>query len=188
MKPPKLANILLITLMVLSTGSLAEEPEANLLRLEDKDENLSAKITDVAWITGQWRGEMFGGLAEEVWNPPFGDTMTGTYTLQKDGKAVFHEIMTIREIDSSLTLRLKHINPDMTSWEEKDDFVEFALVKIEKDVVYFDGLTLKKDGDNGLTIYMRMQQEGEEAHSMELKYKRIVTDGVDHSGRGGCDR
>jgi len=33
------------------------------------------QLADVAWIAGHWKGEAFGGIAEEVWTPPMGESM-----------------------------------------------------------------------------------------------------------------
>ena len=39
-------------------------------------------------------------------------------------------------------MQLKHFGSDFKGWEEKDETVDFKLVKIEKYAVYFDGMTL----------------------------------------------
>ena len=34
-------------------------------------------------------------------------------------------------------LKVKHFNPDFSAWEERAEFVPFPLVKLEKNVAYF---------------------------------------------------
>lgn len=49
----------------------------------------TATLRDVAFIAGNWRGEMEGGVAEEDWKAPLGDNMMGMFRYVKDGKATF---------------------------------------------------------------------------------------------------
>ena len=79
-----------------------------------------AKIEDVAWIKGHWKGEAFGGNAEEIWSEHAVGAMMGMFRLTSDGKTSFYELMVIREVNNSLILQLKHFHHDMKGWEEKD--------------------------------------------------------------------
>jgi len=80
----------------------------------------SATVGDVAWIAGHWRGEAFGGIAEELWSAPEGGSMMGAYRMIRDGKVVFYELQTITEENSSLVFKLKHFNADLSGWEGKE--------------------------------------------------------------------
>ncbi len=42
-----------------------------------------ATLEDVSWIAGHWKGEAFGGIAEEIWSPPLGDSMMFVFKLAK---------------------------------------------------------------------------------------------------------
>ncbi|MBA3887743.1 MAG: hypothetical protein H0X67_18745 [Acidobacteria bacterium] len=85
--------------------------------------------------------------------------MVAYFRLVKDGKPVFYEIMTLLEHEGSLELRLKHVNPDMTGWEEKNDFVTFRLVKQEGTSAFFSGLTFRRQGDS-LEIFLALRSDG----------------------------
>ena len=41
----------------------------------------------------------------------------------------------------------------MKGWEAQDQFKEFKLVKVEKDAVYFSGLTMMKSA-NGMDVFV----------------------------------
>ncbi len=58
------------------------------------------------------------------------------------------------------------------AWEEKADFVSFPLVKIEEEAAYFDGLTVMKDGEDGLKVFLTMSREGEVTEEV-LSFRRV---------------
>jgi len=86
-----------------------------------------AKITDLSWLVGRWTGSGLGGQLEENWNPPLGSAMLGTFQLLENGNPKFYEICLIAEENNSLIYKVKHFNPDLTGWEEKDEYVSFRL-------------------------------------------------------------
>jgi len=53
-------------------------------------------------LQGHWKGEAFGGITEEIWSPPLGDSMMFVFKLVDEGKVVFYEIGGIREVMTSL--------------------------------------------------------------------------------------
>jgi hypothetical protein len=98
-----------------------------------------------------------GGVSEEIWSPPAGGAMMGTYRLLKDGKPLFYEFLLLVEEGGTLNLKLKHFNPDLTGWEEKGDFVDFPLVALEERAAHFDGLTFERQPDGTLHIYLLLR-------------------------------
>jgi len=117
-------------------------------------------INDMAWITGHWKGEAFGGTFEETWNPPMGGEMMGMFKLVKDGKAGFYEILTIVPKDDSFVLRLKHFSPGLVGWEEKDEAEEFSFVSASDRAVLFYGLQFRKVSDSKMTIVVAAGDDG----------------------------
>lgn len=109
-----------------------------------------AKIADLAWLEGTWIGKGLGGHTEEYYSSPLAGAIVGNFRFVKDDKAIFYEIVTIVEHNGSVLVRLKHFTPDLVGWEEKDQSVEFKLVALEGQTAYFDGQTLKREGD---TLY-----------------------------------
>jgi hypothetical protein len=106
-----------------------------------------AKIQDVAWLEGTWVGQGLGGETTEAYSAPLAGTIVGYFRFVKDGKPVFYEIVTVVEEGDSIVMRLKHFNPDLTGWEEKDESQTFKLVALDGQTAYFDGLTLQRRGE-----------------------------------------
>ena len=83
-----------------------------------------------------------------------------------------YEIETISEVDDTLIFKLKHFNKDLTGWEEKDKTVDFALVKVTKNKVYLNGLTLERINDNEISIYVAIEDSGNTTEE-KFNYKRV---------------
>jgi hypothetical protein len=126
-----------------------------------------ATIENVTWIAGHWRGQAMGGLTEEIWSPPLGKAMMGSFKLVIDDQVNFYELMTITEENGSLILKIKHFDAALTGWEEKDETVDFPLVKLTERAAYFDGLTFEQGNEDELNIYVRMKGED---HTTESKF------------------
>ncbi len=132
----------------------------NTLQLEEGESSPNATLDRVAWIEGSWRGEALGGKVEEIWSPPLGGSMMFSFKLVHEGKISFYEFGHIQEKDNTLVLQLKHFNGDLTGWETQKETVDFKLVQLEKDKVYFEGLTMEKlDGDE-MRVSVVVGQEG----------------------------
>jgi hypothetical protein len=145
------------TLMMIVALAAAQTAAPNTLRLEEGMVRPAATIADMAWLTGTWEGEGLGGTVDEVWTAPAGGAMAGFFRLVRDGKPVFYELLTVLEHEGSLEMRLKHANPDMTGWEEKNHFVTFKLVKLDDTGAYFSGFTLKRLGPDTLEGYLALR-------------------------------
>ncbi|MEO1136468.1 MAG: DUF6265 family protein [Pseudomonadota bacterium] len=158
----------LITLIFLGTALAGNAVEIRKLPLGEASP--AASIEDVAWLAGHWRGEGLGGQSEEIMAPPLGRQMTGMFRqTNSDGALMFYEFYHIAEQDGSLILRIKHFNPDFTGWEEKDESVEFVLVAIEGETVYFDGLTFSVE--DGRVLNAAVLLNGNE--KAEFRYERL---------------
>jgi hypothetical protein len=87
--------------------------------------------------------------------------MVGYFRLVKDGKPVFYEIMTLLEHEGSVEMRLKHVNPDMTGWEEKERYVTFRLVKHDATGAYFSGLTFRRVNDDRIEGFLALRNRAD---------------------------
>jgi hypothetical protein len=77
----------------------------------------------------------------------------------------------------SLALKLKHFNPDLTGWEDKDRFVTFPLVKLGQKEAFFSGLTFRLVADGKLEIFLALQQNG------KVREERFVLERQSDSAR-----
>jgi len=164
--------LLIVSISLCSILSFCQESFENTLKYNETDGSPNASLPDVAWIAGHWIGEAMGGQIEEVWTPSLGGSMMGSFKFVGKEKVVFYELETISEIDSTLILRIKHFTEDLNGWEEKDEAMEFKLVKITDDAAYFDELTFKKNGDDCLDIYVVIASDTKE-REQHFKYHRV---------------
>ena len=133
-----------------------------------------ASIEQAEWLVGDWVGTGIDGAeAAESWLPPSGDTMVGLFVQEKpDGGLMFTEHMYLAEEGGSLVLKLKHFNPDLTGWEEKDGMVRFRLLSIEPCAAYFSSLTYKCEAEGGLLVAVRLKSEGDAVEELVFRFKR----------------
>jgi hypothetical protein len=126
------------------------------------------------WLVGDWVGTgIEGAEVTETWLPPSGGTMAGIFLQEKpDGSIMFTEHMYLSEEDGSLLLKLKHFNPDLTGWEEKDGMVRFRFLSAEPCALYFSALTYRCDGRDGLLVAVRIKGEVGKASELVFRFKR----------------
>ncbi len=157
---------------IVSMPLLAAEPRTeHTYQLSEGEERPAATIEDAAMLVGSWAGTAFGGRFETVWNPPSAGTMVGFFKLLGDEGVVFYEILLLSVEDGTLSLKVKHFNPDFTAWEEKADYVNFQLVNKEADALHFGGLSFYRRGDDAIDGYIVMRN-GDEVTEHQLVYER----------------
>jgi len=144
----------------------------NTRRLAEGAPRPAAKVSDFAWLAGIWAGEGLGGQVDEVWSAPTGGTMVGHFRLVRDGKPVFYELLTLVEVEGSVEMRLKHMNPDMTGWEEKSAFVTFKLVTVDDTGAYFGPFTIRRTGPDSWDGFLAMQQGGQ-TREQKFSFQRM---------------
>lgn len=151
----------------------AEPRTEHTFRLTEGEAAPAATLEDVRWMAGSWAGTAFGETFEEVWNPPSAGTMVGMFKLFDGEEVAFYELMLLSVEDGTLSLKVKHFNPDFTAWEDKPDYVDFRLVKLEKDAVHFSGLSFYRRSDDRIDGYIVMRDDaGVSEH--ELVYRRTT--------------
>jgi len=107
-------------------------------------------------LEGCWDGDGLGGTVSECWVIAENGRADGLFVLRSNNSPNFSEILTIDAFDDGVEMRLKHVGPDMTGWEEKDDFVKFSLLSVEPDRLIFKGLVLIFDGDDHMKAELQM--------------------------------
>ncbi len=139
---------------------------------EDSNQKLAPKLENITWISGNWKGEAFGGQTEENWSEPSAGSMMASFKLIDNGKVVFYEIEIIRELENTLILQLKHFGNDLKGWETKDETVDFPLKEITLNKVVFEGMTFEKVSDNEMNIYVDIKQENGTVENLKFNYKK----------------
>lgn len=169
----RLKYSLVLYLVVVTTHSNGQEFK-NTVLLEPGKQSPTASLDDISWIQGRWTCEAFGGVAEEHWMPPSGNSMLSMFRLTVNGKTKFFELQSITNENNTLMYRLKHFNADLTGWEEKNEPVEFPLVKVTKGKVFFSGLTFEHVDENRMNVYVRLGFEQKPKEEVLFVYKRMT--------------
>jgi len=116
----------------------------------------SATMDDLTWLTGDWVGDKDGVKIEEQWSPAAGNAMMCMFRWIQADQVRFYEFVVIEQEGESLILRIKHFNPGLIGWEEKEDAVSFSLVQLEGEKAAF----YKQDGADPLwLIYERVGED-----------------------------
>jgi hypothetical protein len=145
----------------------------NTLSLSETSTSPKATLDDVSWVAGHWKGVAFGGITEEIWSPPLGDSMMFVFKLVSDGKVQFYEVGHIQYKDETLVLQLKHFHSSLKGWEEKDETVDFPLVKLEGNRVYFDGFTIEKISETEINMYVVIGHKDGTSEEVKFNYKKV---------------
>ena len=120
-----------------------------------------------------WAGEAFGGTFEETWNPASLGTMVGMFKVMGDGEISFYELMLLAEEEGSLSLKVKHFSADFAAWEDKEDYLNFRLVKVEDAAVHFSGLSFYRINDDEMHSYLTFR-DGDSVREEKLVYRRVA--------------
>lgn len=164
---------LVILLASFAPPAFGQSPRTEHTFQLDGDARPQATLEDVAWLVGSWEGEAFGERFEEVWNPASGGSMVGMFKLMNGDEVGFYELILLVEEEGSLSLKVKHFNPDFSAWEEKEDYVNFKLVKVEPAAVHFAGLSFYRRGDDAIEGYIAMRASDGTISEEKLVYRRV---------------
>ncbi|MDY8135966.1 DUF6265 family protein [Aquimarina sp. 2201CG5-10] len=168
----KIKNLKLLILIILPFFVYGQNQFENTLKYNDSTGSPKADLKVIEWLSGYWKGEAFGGITEEVWTPPIGNSMMCAFKLIVNNEIQFYELLTITEEDETLILRLKHFNDDLTGWEEKDKTYDFKLVKVTENKVFFNGFTFEKVSDQEINVYVVFEKNNKKTET-KFNYKRI---------------
>ena len=95
-----------------------------------------AKVTDLAWMTGYYKGDFgAGGTLEENWSQPSGSSIAALIRISDADATTVIELIVIEEEGDSLTLRLKQWEPGMKP--RGDGFEVMELVEVGDQSVLF---------------------------------------------------
>lgn len=165
-------NTILILLVLTGTAVAQSRQLEHTFKLDVPENRPPATLADVSWLVGSWTGEAFGNTFEEVWNPPSAGSMIGFFKLMQDDQVGFYELLLLVEEEDSLSLKVKHFNPDFTAWEEKADYVDFRFVKAEDNAIHFSGISFYRISDDEMHAYLVMRSKDGTVREEKLAYRR----------------
>jgi len=166
-------RIWIISVVICLPGlAVSAEPRTDhTFKLEPDEARPAATLGDAHWLVGSWTGTAFGQQFEQTWNPPSADSMVGLFKLYGEDGVSFYELLLLTVEDGTLSLKVKHFNPDFSAWEEKADYVNFKLVRKEADALHFGGLSFYRRGNDAIDAYIVMRN-GETITENHLRYER----------------
>ena len=89
-------------------------------------------LSDVDFMSGEWRAMDKDGMSEEVWSVPHGNSIVGTFrVVGADGGLRMQEVLAIVAEPEGVFMRLRHFDAKMVSREEKDAPIVLKLEKAE---------------------------------------------------------
>ena len=169
-----LAFLLTLPSMAILSVGAQEIAAKHVIYANENTQYYQGPVHDLAWLEGSWQGVGLGGICQETWDKPTGDTMMGMFKLIKEGKPVFYEFFVLLKKEDHIELRLKHFTPDFVAWESKDDFITFKLIKVEGHKALFGGLTFEKVGDNQLQVYLALKHEDGSVTEELFKFEKQI--------------
>ena len=162
---------IMLSFLICATAHAAELRTEHTYQLSEGENPPVATLEDARWLAGTWSGTAFGQNFEAAWSKPSAGSMVGYFKLFSDEGVRFYEILTLTVDDGTLSLKVKHFNEDFTAWEEKEDYINFRLVKLEEDALHFAGFSLYRKGENAMDGYIVMRN-GEDITEHHLVYSR----------------
>lgn len=118
-----------------------------------------AALDTLAFLAGQWRGELGGGDIDELWLPPRAGVAQGMVRLVVDGRIATIELIVIAAEADRVVMRYNHFHPDYRVWED-DGPIALTLTEASDGVAIFTNLAAKP------------------RHAMEMGYRAIGADAL----------
>ncbi len=74
-------------------------------------------LNDFAWLAGRWQGAWGPRVAQQVWMPPKGGVMSGTFQLVENDSTLVIELFTLVQKPDGIKLYFRHFTPTLAPWE-----------------------------------------------------------------------
>jgi len=93
----------------------------------------------LGWLTGGWIGQNGPDRVEEHWAPVAGNSLVGTFRWVKGDAVFFYELLAVEQEGEHVRLRIKHFDPKLVGWEERDRAAEWLLVHLgEREAAFLE--------------------------------------------------
>jgi len=141
----------------------------------------------LGWLTGSWVGRNGPDRVEEHWAPLAGNSLVGTFRWVKGDAVHFYELLAVEQDGDGVRLRIKHFDPKLVGWEERERAAEWLLVHLgereaaflELDVSAVRWAIYRREGDDRLVSYFASETE-EITDTGLFAYDRVSDGGVAH--------
>jgi hypothetical protein len=123
------------------------------------------------WLAGHWVGQGFGGTVEEWWSPARGGEMMGAFRLVVDGETKFLELITMSKGAELWSMRLRHFNPDLSSWEKDNQSLLWPEKVLDENRAGFGPVLYELNADG--TLHVSVEVGGKEPTTEEFSMRRV---------------
>lgn len=152
--------IISLLLLVSSLAYTQEWASDHIMTVDSTFEfDTTLQVDELSWISGYWVGTGLGGEVEEIWSTPKNGKMYCVFRYDSGEEFVFSEHVTLTSTEKGVSMLVKHFSADFHAWEEKEEYVNFPLIKIMGQKAFFDGCTFERV-NNELKIYVSISHDG----------------------------
>lgn len=116
-------------------------------------------MKDCSWLKGNWSGTALGGICQETWSEPLGNTMMFNFKLVKNDAVVFYELGHIVEKNGTLFLEFRHFDMQLNIWNQVPELIQLPLLKMSATHLYFENYTFEKKTANEIVIFVKFDDE-----------------------------
>jgi len=145
-----------------------------------------ASPADLAWLAGEWSGRFGDDAVEEYWSSPSHETIVGCFRWFSGSVCRFYEIIAIERWEEGVVMLIKHFDPGLVGWEERETAMVFDLVRLDAGEAVF----LKRGSDPPLWLVYRKPvhdemivcfagPDGDAPTERTFHYRRARTNSVD---------
>lgn len=131
-------------------------------------------IDALAWMAGSWQGSGIAGApAHEVYSPPAAGQMVGHFRqLRPDGSVLFYELITLSVSEGKLRYRVKHFDPDLQGWEDRNESQMFILIPDGAHRWVSPELRIERLSRDRMRIIVRIEKAAGRAETLTFEYAR----------------
>ena len=137
----------------------------------------SAKISDLAWMTGNYAAALGPNQLEENWIMGEGGSLAAIVRMTGNGSTSMFEVITIEEVDGSLVLHLQQWDAGFmprTESAQKMELVEFTKNSVKFNAVSEGGMsTLGYSKPDANSFIIHVGQPSGETRDIKLSTRSI---------------
>ena len=131
----------------------------------EKSVAIKAKIADLAWMSGVWRGKDERSEYEETWSTVANGSIIGMFRSGAGDKSTFFEFETLTQEGDEVILRIRHYREKMTDADAAPQV--WGIARLSANEVLFESpadgfirrLEYRREGDT-LSAHVDSQRDG----------------------------
>ena len=136
-------------------------------------------ISDVRFITGNWRAEWGDRIVDAVWSAPSAENIVGFVRVVKEGKVTLYELFAFEQTEQGFAALVRHFNPGLIAREEKETPDRYKFLEAGDGWALFEKqgqatrVRYEKRSDDEFAIVIGRQKEGQWMFEDFWKFSRV---------------